>query len=135
MIRYKIFLVIFIFAVTVISGCDNKERSLLGEIREKEVSPGGLVTALVTYSSSGGATVPFVYRVYLQQSDVDRASEVLRADKLDAIHVVWNDKNTVTIKMVCGQVFNFRNSFSVLSAKGKLIDTITIKLETNGLCN
>jgi hypothetical protein len=113
-------------------GCE-KQSLIDGEIIGKAVDPNSTVTALIARAGHG-ATVSWVYRVYMQPTQGGPVGELLRADKADGLSVSWEGRDALAIKMKCGRVFAFQNFFDVLNEDGKLRKRVMVRLDSNGLC-
>lgn len=111
----------------------NNQGIVEGDVFEKIPRPESMATVLIT-KAGYGVTVPWVYRIYIQPSGSNRVFEVLRADKVQDLNAVWEPDDVLAIKMKCGRIFSFQNFFDVLSAEGKLVKRLIIKLETSGPC-
>lgn len=94
---------------------------------------GPFATALVTEDGSGGATSPWVYRVYLQDSK--RAVEMMRAIKVENLDVEWMGRSQLLIRMSCGQILSFHNFHDRLDVNGDFIERIGVLLESHGPCS
>jgi hypothetical protein len=116
-----------------LSGCAPDEGRLRGDVVQSISSPNGSVVASVTKTGMG-ATVPFVYRVYLRQSGSQNNSELLRADNVSDIRVTWESDQHLVISMPCGSIFQFVNFFDVLDRNGEFNYRIGIRLDTSGIC-
>jgi hypothetical protein len=119
--------------LVLLSGCAPEESQLQGDVVQSIVSPDGNVVASVTKTGMG-ATVSFVYRVYLRQARSNSNSELLRADNVSDVRVTWESNRQMAISMPCGRVFAFVNFFDVLDRDGALLSRIGVKLDTNGIC-
>lgn len=113
------------------SGCSSSN-AIEGTVVESKANLNGFVVAKVSRANFG-ATVSYVYRVYVQPSGSVQVQEILRADKVSDIHVEWVGDSLV-VKMKCGRIFSFVNFATVLAADGSLVRTVPIILDTKGLC-
>lgn len=111
-----------------------KQASLEGDVVSTVSDPENVVTVSVTRAGHG-ATVPWVYRVYVQPTTADRGHELLRADKVQALDVAWLRPDTLRVSMKCGRIFQFQNFFDVMADDGTLKKRITVQLENGGLCS
>lgn len=110
------------------------EQALLeGEVVSTVSDPENVVTVSVTREGHG-ATVPWVYRVYVQPTTGDGAHELLRADKAQDLTAAWLKPDTLRISMKCGRIFMFQNFFDVMTVDGALKKRITVQLDNGGLC-
>jgi hypothetical protein len=124
-----------ILILIITSGCKPRGDIVEGDVVERKPSPDSTVVALITRANYG-ATVPYVYRVYLQPSDPSAAAkQLLQADKMEDMHVDWEQNGTLLIRMPCGRIFAFTNFLYVLGKDGKLVTRIPVKLDTGGLCD
>lgn len=115
--------------------CNRGADKIVGSVLESVNSPDSQLVATLT-KSEHGATVSDVYRVYLSRAETDSVvAEVLRADRLDSVRIQWSDASRLTILMPCGRVFMFRNFFEAVSKGTGLSRTISVYLDTNGVCN
>ena len=114
--------------------CEPRTDVVEGEIVQRMAHSDGALVAIVA-KANYGATVPYVYRVYLQSSDSSISAEILRADRLIDIYVEWEDNNTLVIRMRCGRIFKFKNFFYVTGTDGQLLAQIPVILDTEGLCD
>jgi hypothetical protein len=81
---------------------------------------------------NGGATVSFVYRVYVVPQS-GKPGEVLRADHVAGLSLRWIGHD-LQIGMKCGRIFHYANFWDALDAQGQLEEVVPIRLKTNGLC-
>lgn len=113
-------------------GACGSAASIEGEVLKVQASPDGKVIA--TLSKAGyGATVSYVYRVYLHGVDSDTIAEIVRADKVSGIDVEWSNATTLAIRMECGRIHRFTNFFYTRNVKDNF-DQIAITLSVPGLC-
>ncbi|MGA9794153.1 MAG: lipoprotein [Rhizomicrobium sp.] len=117
-------------SAVILSGCGQKGMS--GDVLAESKRADGNVRAIVT-RYDGGATVSFVYRVYIQDGSGE-ANEVLRADHVVGLSTIWSG-DILQIAMQCGRIFSFSNFSDVLDGSGNLKEVIPIKLQVNGLCS
>jgi hypothetical protein len=75
-----------------------------------------------------------VYRVYLNDADSGPVRELVRADKVDGMHIEWSNAKTLEVRMKCGKIFQFTNFFYVRDANGNP-EQISIMLSTTGPCH
>lgn len=123
---------VLVLALLAAAGCHGAEK-IVGDPVQTVESPDGVASAVVT-KANGGATVSFVFRVYLRKVGASAAVEVLRADKTEGLSVTWADDRSVVVKMPCGRIFAYQNFFDVLSDDGRLLKRGAVQLETAGLC-
>lgn len=118
-----------VLVVTTFSACSRKE-SLRGKIVESMGT--SIAKALVTEDGSGGATNPWIYRVYVQ--DERARVEVLRAVKTKDLRIAWTTDQRLLVHMTCGRILHFQNFFYSLDSEGRLKTRISVQLETTELC-
>lgn len=115
-------------------GCGRWGKPIQGEEIEREPAPGAAVVAITT-KANYGATVPYVFRVYLQQThSPDDADELLRADNVIGLQIEWEASGALLIRMRCGRIFAYRN-FSDIIEDGELVARIPVRLEAAVLCD
>jgi hypothetical protein len=128
-LMYRAFL-LFVMGVGVCS-CGGPA-SIEGDIVEVQASPDGRAVATLS-KSQHGATVPDVYRVYLNEVDSSHVSELVRADSVEGMHIEWSDERTIAVRMQCGKIFQFTNFFYIRGASGDP-ERVSITLSTAGPC-
>jgi hypothetical protein len=95
-------------AALMLAACQPQRTTIRGDVLSKAADPSGAVTAILTRDGSGGATVSFVYRVYLRGSPKDDPVEVLRADHADPeLTMDWTAKGTLLVHLGCAHTFAF----------------------------
>lgn len=117
----------------LITACSPKVANIEKQALAKETPPDGVATAYLSVESHG-ATVADVYHVYLQASESDSVTEVLRADRAEGIRIEWVSRTSLAIRMDCGRVVKFKNAFYVQRPSDQLLQ-IAIVLDTRGPCD
>lgn len=93
---------------------------------------GKFATAIVTEDGQGGATVPWVERVYLERTGA--AVEILKAIHVRDLSIMWSGERRLSIRMACGEILNFVNYFDAYSADRTSFERIEVHLDAAGLC-
>lgn len=93
---------------------------------------GKFATAVVTEDGQGGATVPWIERVYLERTGA--AVEILKAIHVRDLSVAWSDERRLSIHMTCGEILHFVNYFDAYNADKTSFERIEIYLDAAGLC-
>ena len=117
----------------LLAGCEQRA-SLEGKIVQEVKDPSENVTALVTRADPGGATVPFVYRVYLQGRSGRGPTEIMRADHVGEIRIAWTAPQRLSVTLKCGTVYGFTNFYDDLDAAGDLSSRSYVSLNTTEDC-
>jgi len=94
---------------------------------------GKIASAMVTEDGGGGATVPWVQRVYVGRGGTH--VEVLRAVRGRDLTIRWSGDRRLTIRMTCGEILSFTNFVDTYSDDRKDFQRIEIELNVNGLCS
>lgn len=122
--------VTWVVLVVMAFGACSRQEHLRGRVIESKENP--VAKALVTEDGSGGATNPWIYRVYVQ--DGHATVEVLRVVRTKNLRVEWATDKRLLVHMTCGQIFHFQNFFYALDSKGQLIARISVQLESTEHC-
>ena len=100
---------IFLIVIFLLFGCDDGYSH--SELSSQYQSPDNMnVLSIVTFNY--GATVPFVFRVFINSKNVgplniDKDLDVLRIDSNEALKITWNDNDTVSIRCVRGSIYKY----------------------------
>lgn len=109
--------------------------SVSGEVISHMRSPNGLVDAVITKSTDGGATVSTVFRVYLITTSNSASYQILKVERPSmGVVTTWKDDHHLAIDMPCGQIFSYTNFLDLMS-KGNLVYQVSINLKNTGLCS
>jgi hypothetical protein len=109
----------------VLGGCEQHTR-IQGAVLQTAKDPTGTFTAWATRSDAGGATVPFVYHVYIKGRSDAEPDEVLRATDAD-LRLAWSGPGALTVEIGCGRVFQFTSFYDSMS-KGELVARARVRL-------
>jgi hypothetical protein len=87
---------------------------------------------MVTEDGRGGATVPWLLRVYVGSAGAN--VEALRAIHVRDLTVEWTGDRQLTLRMTCGEILSFTNVVDAYRADRSGFERIEIQLDVNGLC-
>lgn len=118
----------FLLATVALCSCTDAN-SIRGEIGERV--EGRFATALVANDGSGGATVPWVQRVYLEHSAT--LLEILEVTHARDLTIGWSGDRRLNIYMTCGEILSFVNFFDAYDTHGGF-ERVEIQLDVGGLC-
>ena len=104
--------------------------SIRGDIAER--AEGKVATAIIANDGGGGATVPWVQRVYLQRSST--VVEVLKAIHAKDLTISWSGDRRLSIHMTCGEILSFVNVFDAYSSDRDKFERVEVHLDADGLC-
>jgi len=116
-----------VMCVYCICGCSVGDRSIQGDVLQNVPSPDASANAVLT-KSANGATVSFVYRLYLQDRVTGKVAEVLRADRIGAVNIEWKGNQLVSVELSCGRIFTYQNFVDILDKDGALHRSISVAL-------
>ena len=123
------------FACIILSGCNIPSKHVSGELVQSVRSPDGLIDALITRSTGGGATVSTTFRIYLKTNDNSSNYIILQADHVFyPIVVEWQDKNHLLVNLPCANVFSYTNFLDFMK-NGSLFYQVSVELQNHGLCS
>lgn len=128
---YALLMLIVVSATSIVSCSD--DNAVQGDVADRK--DGKLATAMVTEQGGGGATVPWVQRVYVGHSDTHVHVEVLKAIHTRDLAIIWSGDRRLTVYMACGEILSFTNLVDIYSADRKSFQRIEIELNANGLCS
>lgn len=120
-------------AVGLFLGCAPGKTTVHGAVLYSASTPDSSAKAILTRSDHG-STVPYVYRLYIQNPVTGNSAEVLRADHVEKIELDWLNSRTIEVKLSCGRIFAYQNFVDLLTEDGKLSATVNITLSTTALC-
>lgn len=129
MSRMSVLLTFLCLTSVALCGCTDND-AVKGTTTERQ--EGKFATAIITEDGRGGATVPWVKRVYLERAGA--VVEVLKAIHVQGLSIVWNGERRLTIRMACGEILNFVNFYDAYSADRTSFQRIEIHLDVAGLC-
>lgn len=120
-------------AACLLLGCVPSDITVHGTVLYSASTPDSSAKAILTRSDHG-STVPYVYRLYIQNPVTGNSAEVLRADHIEKIELDWLNSRTIEVKISCGRIFAYQNFVDLLTEDGKLSATVNITLSTTALC-
>ena len=100
---------LFLIVVFSIFGCDTGHNN--GELSSQYQSFDSTI-AMSVIKFNHGATVPYVYRVYIHSKNVDPLNidsdlDVLRIDSNEGLKIAWQNNDSVSISCVKGSIYKF----------------------------
>lgn len=122
-------LMFMIMGVTSVISCSDANTTRGRTIDRQD---GKFASVMVTEDGGGGATVPWVQRVYVGRGGT--YVEVFKAVRGRDLAVRWSRDRRLTIRMTCGEILSFTNFVDTYSDDRKDFQRIEIELDVDGLC-